>query len=58
MRPPDPGEQTLVRLSCLGDDAQGRRRPSSGRRLWGKEVDAREIGGKHPSRGTRDPFDE
>ncbi len=35
--PPEPWQQTLVRLSCLDDDAQG----TSLQVLWEKEVDAR-----------------
>jgi hypothetical protein len=35
--PPEPWQQTLVRLSCLDDDAQG----NSLQVLWEKEVDAR-----------------
>jgi hypothetical protein len=34
--PPAPGDQTLVRLACLDDDAQGQPLEA----LWEKEVDA------------------
>jgi hypothetical protein len=34
--PPNPADQTLVRLSCLDDDAQGQQLEA----LWEKEVDA------------------
>ncbi len=37
--PPAPTEQTLVRLSCLDDDAQGQRLEA----LWEKEVDAQVL---------------
>ena len=40
VRPPQPGDQTLVRLSCLDDDAQGQ--PLGV--LWEKEVDAELLG--------------
>src|SRR5262245_14901778 len=36
---PEPGEQTLVRLSCLEDDAEGEELEV----LWEKEVDAQRI---------------
>src|SRR5256885_2847259 len=39
--PPNLGDQTLVRLSCLDDDAQGAPLEA----LWEREVDARIIGG-------------
>ena len=39
--PPGPAEQTLVRLSCLDDDAQG----VSLEALWEMEVDAQVLGG-------------
>ena len=34
--PPNPGDQTLVRLSCLDDDAQGQELEV----LWENEIDA------------------
>jgi hypothetical protein len=37
--PPNPADQTLVRLSCLDDDAQGQELEV----LWEKEVDARVV---------------
>ena len=37
--PPNPADQTLVRLSCLDDDAQGQELEA----LWEKEVDARVV---------------
>src|SRR5688572_9576919 len=37
--PPQPGDQTLVRMSCLDDDAQGMFLEA----LWEKEVDAQVI---------------
>ena len=37
--PPEPGHQTLVRLSCLDDDAQGQELEA----LWEKEVDAQVL---------------
>jgi hypothetical protein len=36
-RAANPADQTLVRLSCLDDDAQGQELEA----LWEKEVDAR-----------------
>ena len=36
VEPPAPGEQTLVRLSCLNDDAQGEHLDV----LWDREADA------------------
>jgi hypothetical protein len=38
--PPNAGDQTLVRLSCLDDDAQGVPLEA----LWECEVDARIVG--------------
>ncbi|MBI3269067.1 MAG: DEAD/DEAH box helicase [Planctomycetes bacterium] len=38
--PPAPGEQTLVRLACLDDDAQGAELSV----LWESEVDAKPLG--------------
>ena len=35
--PPSPGESTLVRLSCIEDDAQGEPLEV----LWEREIDAR-----------------
>lgn len=40
-RPPSPGDDTLVRLSCLDDDAQGEALDV----LWEREVDARSVDG-------------
>jgi hypothetical protein len=37
--PPNPADQTLVRLSCLDDDAQGQELEA----LWENEVDARVV---------------
>ena len=37
--PPNPGDSTLVRLSCLEDDAQGEPLEV----LWEREVDARPL---------------
>ena len=37
--PPQPGDSTLVRLSCLEDDAQGDRLEL----LWEREIDARRL---------------
>jgi hypothetical protein len=37
---PEPADQTLVRLSCLDDDAQGKRLDV----LWESEVDAAVLG--------------
>ena len=48
--PPEPWQQTLVRLSCLDDDAQG----TSLQVLWEKEVDARILAeGSWLSNGKR-----
>jgi hypothetical protein len=48
--PPEPWQQTLVRLSCLDDDAQG----TSVQVLWEKEVDARILAeGSWLSNGKR-----
>jgi hypothetical protein len=39
IQPPSPHDQTLVRLSCLDDDAQGQELEA----LWEKEVDAQVL---------------
>ncbi len=38
--PPEPGQDTLVRLSCLADDAQGEHLEV----LWEREIDAKLLG--------------
>src|SRR5260370_25890931 len=52
--PPNRGDQTLVRLSCLDDDAQGQRLEV----LWEKEVDAEVLGETSWERVAAKGFDE
>jgi len=53
--PPGPAQDTLVRLSCLEDDAQGERLEV----LWEREIDARVVGASSweaiSQRGFDDP---
>jgi hypothetical protein len=50
--PPIPGDDTLVRLSCFEDDAEG----EEFQVLWEREVDAERIdAGSEPARSKRDP---
>jgi hypothetical protein len=51
--PPSPGDQTLVRLSCLEDDAEG----EEVQVLWEKEVDAQRINEADWSRLAGGEFD-
>ncbi len=51
--PPVPGEQTLVRLSCLEDDAEGEELEV----LWEKEVDAQRINEADWSKLAQGQFD-
>jgi superfamily II DNA or RNA helicase len=51
--PPDPGEQTLVRLSCLEDDAEGEELEV----LWEKELDAERLHGPDWGRLAAGQFD-
>ncbi|PYS55607.1 MAG: hypothetical protein DMG13_03155 [Acidobacteria bacterium] len=51
--PPNEGDQTLVRLSCLDDDAQGAPLEA----LWEREVDARIIGSTSWKTVARRGFD-
>ncbi len=46
--PPSPGDDTLVRLSCLDDDAQGEALDV----LWEREIDARTITGASWARAS------
>ena len=46
--PPSPGDDSLVRLSCLDDDAQGEALDV----LWEREVDARTVTGAAWSRAS------
>ncbi len=52
--PPNRGDQTLVRLSCLDDDAQGQALEV----LWEKEVDAEVLGETSWERVAAKGFDE
>ena len=51
--PPVPGEQSVVGLSCLEDDAQGEELEV----LWEKEVDAQLVPAASWSRATQGEFD-
>ena len=51
---PEPGDQTLVRLSCLEDDAEGEELEV----LWEKEVDAQRIDTADWTRLARGQFDD
>jgi SNF2 family DNA or RNA helicase len=51
--PPQPGDQTLVRLSCLEDDAEGEALEV----LWEKELDARRMNEADWSKLARGEFD-
>src|SRR5207237_1190501 len=51
--PPTPGDDTLVRLSCLEDDAEGEEL----RVLWEREVDAERIDEADWSKLTKGEFD-
>ncbi len=51
--PPNPGDQTLARLSCLEDDAEGEELEV----LWEKELDARRVTGADWSRLAQGKFD-
>jgi superfamily II DNA or RNA helicase len=51
--PPRPGDQTLVRLSCLEDDAEGEALEV----LWEKELDARRMNEADWSKLARGQFD-
>ena len=51
--PPNPGDSTLVRLSCLEDDAQG----DPLEVLWEREVDARQVSGADWGRIANRGFD-
>jgi len=51
--PPLPGDQTLVRLSCLEDDAEGEELEV----LWEKEIDARRMNEADWSKLARGEFD-
>lgn len=50
---PNPGDQTLVRLACLEDDAQGQRLDV----LWEREVDARVLDDASWARVAEKGFD-
>jgi SNF2 family DNA or RNA helicase len=52
--PPNPGEETLVRLSCLEDDAEGEELEV----LWEKEVDAQRIDAADWSKLAGGQFDD
>jgi hypothetical protein len=52
--PPAPGDQTLVRLSCLEDDAEGEELEV----LWEKEPDARRVTDADWSRLAQGHFDD
>jgi len=52
--PPHDGEQTLVRLSCLEDDAEGEELEV----LWEKEVDALRMSGEDWGRLAQGHFDD
>ena len=51
--PPEPGDDTLVRLSCLEDDAEGEELQV----LWQSEVDAERIGEADWSKLSKGDFD-
>src|ERR671918_775338 len=51
--PPSPGDQSVVRLSCLEDDAQGEELEV----LWEKEVDAQPVAAASWNRVTQGEFD-
>jgi len=51
--PPTPGDQSLVRLSCLEDDAEGEELEV----LWEKEIDARRMNEADWSKLARGEFD-
>ncbi len=51
--PPNPGDQTLARLSCLEDDAEGEELEV----LWEKELDARRVTEADWSRLAQGKFD-
>ncbi|MBI5628844.1 MAG: DEAD/DEAH box helicase [Candidatus Rokubacteria bacterium] len=51
--PPDPADQTLIRLSCLEDDAEGEELEV----LWEKEVDAQRMSEADWSRLVQGQFD-
>ena len=53
MPPPQPGDQTLVRLSCLEDDAEGEALEV----LWEKELDAKRMNEADWSKLARGEFD-
>jgi hypothetical protein len=51
--PPNPGDATLVSLSCVDDDAQGQALDV----LWEHELDAEIRGGENWQRLAERPFD-